>query len=143
MGYSGLMCPLVTDQWQWWWLVVWYVHVGFRLVVWLWSILFWSLGLLLFWVCLCIWFFERMWSCLFLWIFCVYVSQEKLWVYGFAGDWVGYCVMGLFIQFTYGLVWFLLFISCFLDLMEIKFGCWIWILVLLEIGFVVGFISWI
>ena len=51
--------------------------------------------------------------------------------------------MGLFIQFTYGLVWFLLFIFCFLDLMEIKFGCWIWIWVLPEIGFVVGFISWI
>jgi len=140
------MCPLVTDRWQWWWLVVWSIHMDCKLVVWLWSVLFWSLGLLLFWislcwvrlalnwwwwwvwlwerevcwvslllfwVCLCFWFLERTWSCLFLCIFCVFVSQEKFWVYRFAGDWVGYCFMGLFIRFTYDLVWFLSFISCF------------------------------
>ena len=31
---------------------------------------------------------------------CVFVSQEKFWVYGFAGDWVGYCVYG-FVSWVY------------------------------------------
>ena len=31
-------------------------------------------------------FLDRLWSCLFLWVFCVFVSQENLWVYGFARD---------------------------------------------------------
>ena len=31
----------------------------------------------------------------------------------------------------------------FMDLMEIRFGCWIWIWSFLKIGLVAGFISWI
>ena len=32
--------------------------------------------------------------------FCVFVSQENLWVYGFAIDWVSYCVYG-FVSWIY------------------------------------------
>ena len=49
--------------------------------------------------------------------------------------------MGLFLGFIYGLVWFHGFIFVFLDLMEIGFGCWIWIWGLLEIGLVAFWIS--
>ena len=39
----------------------------------------------------------------------MFVSQDKFWVYGFVGEWLGYYVYG----FIYGLVWFLGFISRF------------------------------
>ena len=58
-------------------------------------------SLLLFWVCLCFLFLERMWSCLFLCVFCVFVPHKNS---GF---------MGLFLRFIYGFVWFLGFISYF------------------------------
>ena len=57
-------------------------------------------SLLLFWVCLCFLFLERM-CCLFLCVFCVFLPHKNS---GF---------MGLFLQFIYGFVWFLGFISCF------------------------------
>ena len=51
---------------------------------------------------------------------CVFVSQEKFWVYGFAGDWVGYCFMGLFLGFIF----------CFFGFD----GDWAWLLDL-DLGF--------
>ena len=55
-----------------------------------------------------------------------------LWV---AGDWVGYYVYG-FVSRVYLWFGFLDLFFVFLNLMEIGFGCWIWIWGLLEIGLV-------
>ena len=66
---------------------------------------------LLFWVCFCFCFLERMWSCLILWVFCVFVSQENFWVYGLLEIGLVTVFMGLFLGFIYGLVsWIFLFL---------------------------------
>ena len=76
-----------------------------------------------------------MWSCLILWVFLCVCFPRKflgLWV---AGDWVGFCVYE-FVSRVYLWFGFLDLFFVFLDLMEIGFGCWIWIWGLLEIGLV-------
>ena len=65
---------------------------------------------LLFWVCFCFCFLERMWSCLILWVFCVFVSQENLWVYGLLEIGLVTMFMGLFLGFIYGLVSWIYFL---------------------------------
>ena len=96
-------------------------------------------SLLLILVCLCFWFLERTWCCLFgsdlgillalvLGFLCVCFSREIL------GLWVCFRLSWLlvygFISSVY--LWFGL-VS--LDLIKIRFGCWIWIGGLLEIRF--------
>ena len=89
---------------------------------------------LLFKVCFCFCFLERMWSCLILWVFCVFFSQENLWVYGLLEIGLVNVFMGLFLGFIYRSISWIFFF--FLDLMDIGFGCWNWIWGLLEIGLV-------
>ena len=49
----------------------------------------------------------------------MFVFQEIFWVYGFVGDWVGYCLYGS-VYLGFG---FLDLFFVFLDLMEIGFSC--------------------
>ena len=84
---------------------------------------------------------ERTWSCLFLWVFCVFFSEEKLWVYGFARDWIGYWVYGFIslIYLWFGLVSWIYFL--FFWIWWSRFGLWIWIWGLLEISLFHGFMK--
>ena len=79
-------------------------------------------------------------SCLFLWVFlCVFVFEEKLWVSGFARDWISSWVYGFIssIYLWFGLVSWIYFL--FFYIWWSRFGCWIWIWDLLEIGLFHGF----
>ena len=76
-------------------------------------------------------FLERMWRCLFFWVFCVFVSKKISEFMGLLENGLVTMFMGLF------MVWFgfLDLFLVFLDFMETRFGCWIWIWDLLEISF--------
>ena len=52
----------------------------------------------------------------------MFVFQEIFWVYGFVGDWVGYCLYGS-VSYVYLWFGFLDLFFVFLDLMEIGFSC--------------------
>ena len=69
----------------------------------------------------------------------VFVFEEKLWVSGFARDWISSWVYGFIssIYLWFGLVSWIYFL--FFYIWWSRFGCWIWIWDLLEIGLFHGF----
>ena len=78
---------------------------------------------------------------LFFFFLCVFVYEEKLWVYGFARDWIGYWVYGFIslIYLWFGLVSWIYFL--FFWIWWSRFGLWIWIWGLLEISLFHGFMK--
>ena len=79
------------------------------------------------------WFWRERGVVCFYGFFCVFVSEEKFWVYGHVRDWIGYWVFGLIfsIYLWFCLVSWIYFL--FFWIWWSRFGCWIWIWGLLEI----------